>query len=104
MTAADRIDALITEMVGILRDHSEDRWVMAFGRVHEHVAIGRSSADPLSVPRLVRDLLHMFRGGMGTFGDLELRLDDRPAREATAQLHALNAELHEVVSKALRPG
>ncbi len=104
MTAADRIDALITEMVGILKDHSEDRWVMAFGRVHEHVAIGRSSADPLSVPRLVRDLLHMFRGGMGAFDDLELRLDDRPAREATEQLHALNAELHEVVAKALRPG
>lgn len=104
MTAADRIDALITEMVGILRDHGEDRWVMAFGRVHEHVTIGRSCADPLAVPRLVRDLLHMFRGGMGTFGDLHLTLDDRPAREATRQLQALSAELHEVVRSALRPG
>ncbi len=103
MTAADRIDVLITEMVAILNDHGEDRWAMAFGRVHEHVAVGRSSADPLSVPRLVRDLLHMFAGGMGTFGDLELTLDDRPARDATTQLHALSVELHEVVRSALRP-
>jgi hypothetical protein len=104
MTAADQIDALLSEMMAILAEHGEERWAMAFGRVHEHVAIGRSSPDPLSVPRLVRDLMHMFRGGMGAFGELELTLDDRPAREATEQLHALREELNTVVRQALRPG
>lgn len=104
MTAASRIEALLTEIVAILEDHGEDRWALAFGRVQEHVAVGATSQDPLTVPRLVRDLLHMFRGGMGQFGELELTLDDRPAHESTAQLRRLHEELHDTVRQALRPG
>lgn len=104
MTPTDRIEALVSEMIAILEDHGEDRWAMAFGRVLEHVHVGRASADPLTVPRLVRDLLHMFRGGMGRFGELELTLDDRPAHDATTQLRLLHGELHEVVRRTLRPG
>ena len=101
---ADRIDALLREIIAILQDHGEDRWAMAFERVQEHVIVGRGGVDPLIVPRLVRDLLHMFRGGLGRFSELELTLDAQPARDATDHLRSLHDELHDVVRGALRPG
>ncbi|MCO4771061.1 MAG: hypothetical protein KDA24_13585 [Deltaproteobacteria bacterium] len=97
LAGPEEIDRLLGELLEMLRAHSEDRWVAAFERVREHVAVTRGAKDPLSTARVVRDLLHMFRGGLGPFTGWQLETDGEVDVDASAALavtwQALRAEV-----------
>ena len=90
---AERIDGYLTELVALLEQFEEKRWAMAFGRVQEHVSVTLGAADTLSTARVVRDLLHMFRGGLGPFAGLTLAKDGVTDEEASARLNEVWLEL-----------
>gem|GEM_PF-2710650 len=98
------IDRQLGELIALLDAFGEERWVMAFGRVREHVSVTIGSSDELSSARVVRDLLHMFRGGLGPFAGLALRRDDVTDDEATAKLAAIWAELTSEIEQQLSGG
>ena len=88
-------------VVALLQEHGEERWVQAFDRVQEHVTVMAGAADPLSTARVVRDLLHMFRGGLGPFAGWELRTDGEVDEAATAHLAALWSALQAEIAGQL---
>ncbi len=99
-TISDQLAAVVS----LLADHGEERWVQAFGRVQEHVTVMAGAADPLSTARVVRDLLHMFRGGLGPFAGWELRTDGEVDAEATARLAVLWTALRDEIAGQLGHG
>ena len=93
---------LLDSIIALLDAHEEKRWSMAFGRVREHVSVTVGAADPRSTARVVRDLLHMFRGGMGPFDGLTLERGGVVDPAATAELAATWTRLQAVVEEQLR--
>lgn len=97
----ETIARLLEELVAMLEEWEEERWAMAFKRVAEHVAVTVGAPDRLSTARVVRDLLHMFRGGLGPFAGLQLSRDDEVDEEASARLLALWTALQNEVARQL---
>ena len=97
----ETIARLLGELIAMLEEWEEERWVMAFKRVAEHVTVTVGAPDRLSTARVVRDLLHMFRGGLGTFAGLQLSQDGETDEDASARLLALWTELRNEVARQL---
>jgi hypothetical protein len=98
------IDRTLAELIALLDAYGEERWAMAFGRVREHVSVTIGAADPRSTARVVRDLLHMFRGGLGPFGGLSLMKDGARDDGASERLHRLWTALGDEVGRQLGRG
>lgn len=83
------IDRRLGELIALLDEYGETRWSMAFLRVREHVSVTLGAHDVLSTARVVRDLLHMFRRGLGPFEGMKLRREEEVNEEATEQLRTI---------------
>jgi len=96
-----KIDTHLGELIALLDEYGETRWSMAFDRVREHVSVTLGAQDLRSTARVVRDLLHMFRGGLGPFAGMKLRREDVVDVGATEQLSRTWNALREELARQL---